>query len=93
MGSACGIDAIGLIPEGGVVASAFSLWHGAAAVSQGTNILKGVKLTRGIASPAAGSQETSAMGLASSGLGVKVAILRTLFRPGQKTRGLRSGGW
>jgi hypothetical protein len=34
-----GLDAIGLLPEGGAVAAAFSLFHGAAGVSNGTKIL------------------------------------------------------
>jgi hypothetical protein len=34
------IDAVGLLPEGGAVAGAFSLWHGAAGVSNGIKILQ-----------------------------------------------------
>lgn len=34
------LDAVGLLPEGGVVASAFSLWRGAAGVSNGGKILE-----------------------------------------------------
>jgi hypothetical protein len=34
------IDAVGLLPEGGAVASAFSLFHGAAGVSNGGKILE-----------------------------------------------------
>jgi RHS repeat-associated protein len=34
-----GLDAIGLIPEGGAVAAGFSLFHGAAGISNGTKIL------------------------------------------------------
>ena len=37
------IDAVGLLPEGGAVAGAFSLWHGAAGVSNGINILSRVQ--------------------------------------------------
>ncbi len=41
-----GIDAIGLIPGGGAVSEGLSLFHGAAAVSNGTAILGRVQLGR-----------------------------------------------
>ena len=44
------IDAVGLLPEGGAVAGAFSLWHGAAGVSNGIKILQRVKFGAGIIS-------------------------------------------
>jgi len=34
------LDGVGLLPEGGAVSAAFSLWHGAAGVSNGTKILE-----------------------------------------------------
>jgi hypothetical protein len=34
------LDSVGLLPEGGAVASAFSLWHGAAGISNGGKILE-----------------------------------------------------
>ena len=37
------IDSVGLLPEGGAVAGAFSLWHGAAGVSNGIKILARVQ--------------------------------------------------
>ena len=46
------IDAIGLLPEGGAVAGAFSLWHGAAAVSNGGKILERVQFGAAIISTA-----------------------------------------
>ncbi len=65
-----GIDAIGLLPEGGAVASAFSLFQGAAGVSNGINILKRVKTGVGIVSTAGGAQDTSTFGEIQTGVGV-----------------------
>jgi hypothetical protein len=46
------LDSVGLLPEGGAVASAFSLWHGAAAVSNGNKILERVQFGAGLISTA-----------------------------------------
>jgi RHS repeat-associated protein len=43
-----GLDAIGILPEGGTVSAAFSLWHGAAGVSNGTKILGRVAFAGGL---------------------------------------------
>jgi hypothetical protein len=37
------LDAVGLLPEVGAVSAVFSLWHGAAGVSNGTKILERVQ--------------------------------------------------
>jgi hypothetical protein len=57
------IDAIGLLPEGGAVAGAFSLYHGAAGVSNGINILSRVQFGAAIIS-------TASAGFASIGAGL-----------------------
>jgi hypothetical protein len=44
------LDAIGTLPEGGTVAAAFSLWHGAAGASNGTKILGRVGFAGGLIS-------------------------------------------
>jgi hypothetical protein len=54
-----GLDAIGLIPEGGAAAAAFSLFHGAAGVSNGTNILGRVALGGALISTAASVSDVS----------------------------------
>lgn len=57
------LDAVGLIPEGGVVAGAFSLWNGAAGISNGTKLLQGVKVGAAIVSTAyAGSDASGGSG-------------------------------
>jgi RHS repeat-associated protein len=61
------IDSIGLIPEGGAVAGAFSLFHGAAGVSNGINIVQRVKAGAGIIGSANSLNEGSAI---STALGV-----------------------
>ena len=65
-----GIDAIGLIPGGGAVSEGLSLFHGAAAVSNGTAILGRVQLGAGIITAANGASNTSQLGLAQTALGV-----------------------
>jgi hypothetical protein len=63
------LDAIGLLPEGGAVAGAFSLWHGAAGVSNGINILQRVKFGVGIiftASAGSDASEDGAISLAGA---------------------------
>jgi RHS repeat-associated protein len=46
------LDAIGIIPEGGTVSAAFSLWHGAAGVSNGIKIQQRVAFAAGFISTA-----------------------------------------
>jgi hypothetical protein len=58
------IDSIGLIPEGGAVAGAFSLFNGAAGVSNGINILQRVKAGAGIISTTSGLNEGSTASVA-----------------------------
>ncbi len=59
------IDAVGLLPEGGTVAGAFSLWHGAAGVSNGIKILQRVKFGAGIISTASAGSDASGDGALS----------------------------
>ena len=68
-GLSLALDAVGLIPEGGVFAGAFSLWHGAAGVSNGINNLRAVKMGAGIIGTASSSQDSGWTGTAGSGLG------------------------
>jgi RHS repeat-associated protein len=72
------IDAVGLLPEGGAVAGAFSLWHGAAGVSNGINILSRVQFGAAIISTAsAGSDasQDSALSLAGAQLATGFASI------------------
>jgi RHS repeat-associated protein len=75
-----GIDAIGLIPEGGIVSRAignYAGFRGVVATQQGTKALQGVKMASGIGSTGLGSTDTSGSGLIASGLGV-AGIVTTL---------------
>jgi hypothetical protein len=47
------------LPEGGTVSAAFSLFHGAAGISNGTNILRRVAFAGGIISTAAAGSDLS----------------------------------
>jgi hypothetical protein len=56
------LDVVGLLPEGGAVASAFSLWHGAAGVSNGINIPARVQFGAAIISTASAGSDASGDG-------------------------------
>jgi hypothetical protein len=45
------LDAIGILPEGGTVSAAFSLWHGAAGVSNGIKFSRESRLLGGSLPP------------------------------------------
>jgi hypothetical protein len=53
------LDAVGLLPEGGAVSAAFSLWHGAAGVSNGTKILERVQFGAALISTANAGSDVS----------------------------------
>jgi hypothetical protein len=68
-----GIDAIGLMPEGGLVSRAignYAGYRGIVATQQGTKAIQDVKFGAGIGTTGVGTEETSATGLISTGLGV-----------------------
>jgi|HubBroStandDraft_6_1064221.scaffolds.fasta_scaffold236049_3 hypothetical protein len=69
-GASALIDGIGLFPAGGAVSAGFSLFHGAAAVSNGTAILGRVQLAAGIITTANGASNTSQLGTFQTALGV-----------------------
>ena len=56
------LDAVGLLPEGGAVAGVFSLWHGAAGVSNGIKNLQAVKMGAGIIATASSGNDGNAYG-------------------------------
>ena len=86
--ASAGIDAIGLLPEGGVVSAAFSGFRGAAGVSNGTKVLQSVKMGVGIIGTASSASSTSGGNSSSSkavagfqaGVGV-LGIAKTLGAP------------
>ena len=53
------LDAVGLLPEGGAVSAAFSLWNGAAGVSNGTKILERVQFGAALISTANAGSDVS----------------------------------
>lgn len=60
------MDAIGIIPEGGTIAAAFSLFHGAAGASNGTKIVGRVAFGAGLISTASASKDLSEADLSST---------------------------
>jgi hypothetical protein len=84
------LDAIGLLPEGGAVAGAFSLWHGAAGISNGGKILERVQFGAAIISTAnAGSDVQGSEGafslsgaqLATGAAAIGAGLLRSVSLP------------
>jgi RHS repeat-associated protein len=68
-----GIDAIGLLPEGGLLSRAlgnYAGYRGIVATQQGTRALQAVKTGTAIGSTGGFSNDTSTTGLVSTGLGV-----------------------
>jgi hypothetical protein len=61
-GLSLALDAVGLLPEGGSVAGAFSLWHGAAGVSNGIKNLQAVKMGAGIIGTASAGNDGNTYG-------------------------------
>lgn len=64
------IDGIGLLPGGGAISAEFSLFNGAAAVSNGTAILGRVQLGAGIITTANGASDASPLGAIQTVAGV-----------------------
>jgi hypothetical protein len=89
------LDAIGILSEGGTVSAAFSLWHGAAGVSNGIKIQQRVAFAGGIVTAATathdlqGPQEstfsTTVTGLqaAAGGLGIAKGLIEDIPVAGQ----------
>jgi hypothetical protein len=89
------LDAIGILPEGGTVSAAVSLFHGAAGVSNGIKIQQRVAFAAGIVSTAAagsdlrGPQEstlsTTVTGLqaAAGGFGIAKGLIEDIPIAGQ----------
>jgi RHS repeat-associated protein len=75
--ASAGIDAIGLLPEGGVVSAALSGFHGAAGVSNGTNILQRVQMGAGLIGTANSASGSNVFAGLQAGVGV-VGIAKAL---------------
>lgn len=91
-GASTALDAVGtFVPAGGAaegaVAGAFSLWRGAAGVSQGRNVFQGVMLAGGIVNTASAGSEGNSV---SAGLGV-LGIAATLGKAAPVVGQLISG--
>jgi hypothetical protein len=91
------LDSVGLLPEGGAVASAFSLWHGAAGISNGGKILERVQFGAAIISTAnAGSDAQGSEGafslsgaqLATGAAAIGAGLLRSAPIVGQVISGI-----
>jgi hypothetical protein len=53
------LDGVGILPEGGAVSAAFSFFHGAAGISNGSKILERVAFATGLISTANAASEAS----------------------------------
>ena len=89
-------DAVGtFVPEGGAVedsvAGAFSLWHGAAGVSQGRNLVRGVKLASGIVNMASAGSEGNGVSAGLGVLGIAATLGKVAPGVGQIISGISMG--
>jgi hypothetical protein len=72
-GFSLALDAVGVLPEGGAVSAAFSLYHGAAGVSEGTSILRRAQFASALVSTAGAASDVSGSSGANSLAGVQAA--------------------
>jgi RHS repeat-associated protein len=73
-GVSLALDAVGLIPAGGSASAAFSLFHGAAGVSNGTNILNRVKMGAGIIGTAGSGASNNWLGIATGAASIGASL-------------------
>jgi hypothetical protein len=80
-GLSLALDAVGLIPAGGSASAAFSLFHGAAGISNGTNILSRVQVGAGLIGTASagnavqnGGNNLDQAALVTGGLSIAAAL-------------------
>ncbi|MGB6130700.1 MAG: RHS repeat-associated core domain-containing protein [Acidobacteriaceae bacterium] len=90
------LDAVGtFVPAGGAaegaVAGAFSLWHGAAGVSQGRNIFRGVMLAGGIVNTASAGSEGNSVSVGLGVLGIAATLGKAAPGVGQIISGISMG--
>ncbi len=82
------LDAIGLLPEGGVVSGGFSLFHGAAGIANGTKNLQGVKMGAGLVSTANSASEGQWIGGVAGAVSIGSAFSRAAPIYGQVASGV-----
>jgi RHS repeat-associated protein len=90
------LDAVGtFVPAGGAaegaVAGAFSLWRGAAGVSQGRNVFRGVMLAGGVVNTASAGSEGNSVSAGLGVLGVAATLGKTAPGVGQIISGISMG--
>jgi hypothetical protein len=76
-----------LLPAGGAVAGAFSLFHGAAAVSNGVNILQRVTFGVGLISTANSASDGSGLSTGLDVLGIATSLAQAATIVGQVISG------
>ena len=86
------LDAIGLLPEGGEVSAAFSLWHGAAGVSNGTKMLQNVKMGAGLISTASSGSDSNWFGGVTGALSIGASLAKAAPVYGQVLSGISLAG-
>jgi RHS repeat-associated protein len=92
------LDAVGLIPTGGSASAAFSLFHGAAGISNGTKILSRVQMGAGLIGTASagnavqnGGDNLDQAALATGGLSIAAALGKAAPVYGQVLSGISLG--
>ena len=90
-GLSLALDAVGLIPAGGSASAAFSLFHGAAGVSNGTNILARFQMGAGLIGTASSSNEGNWLGTATGVASIGAALGKAAPVYGQVLSGISLG--
>jgi len=91
-GLSLAFDAVGLIPAGGSASAAFSLFHGAAGISNGTSILNRVKMGAGIVGTASSSNDGNTYGTVVGVASIGAAVGKAAPVYGQILSGLALAG-
>jgi hypothetical protein len=86
------LDAVGLIPAGGSASAAFSLFHGAAGISNGTNILSRVQMGAGLIGTASSLNDSNTYGTVVGVASIGAALGKAAPVYGQVLSGLALAG-
>jgi hypothetical protein len=86
------LDAVGLLPEGGAVSAAFSLFRGAAGVSNGTKMLQNVKMGAGLISTASSGSDGNWFGGVTGAASIAASLGKAAPVYGQILSGISLAG-
>ena len=86
------LDSVGLLPDGGAVSAAFSLWQGAAGVSNGTKMLQNVKMGAVLISTASSGSDSNWFGGVTGAASIAASLGKAAPVYGQILSGISLAG-